>query len=182
MIYVLSVNTFRRIRDSWLVSRNSKEDANLLFPASVFSEHLMVLPGPPLHMQPPASATKNSLGVTNIDYMEIFINLNSSIGKSGNILILLHVTTHVVYSKLSHLTIHCRTKRKCRKSSYGTVTGRSWYNPLGAAGHALRTVYNFEFYPISILVTFSYILQGIYVCLRVFGSSSRDVGKLRCAT
>ncbi|CAN7110837.1 unnamed protein product, partial [Brassica rapa subsp. narinosa] len=63
-----------------LVSRNSKEDANLLFPASVFSEHLMVLPGPPLHMQPPASATKNSLGVTNIDYMEIFINLNSSIG------------------------------------------------------------------------------------------------------
>ncbi|RID79700.1 hypothetical protein BRARA_A02414 [Brassica rapa] len=35
-------------------------------------------------MQPPASATKNSLRVTNIDYMEIFINLNSSIGPKGS--------------------------------------------------------------------------------------------------
>ncbi|CAN6989547.1 unnamed protein product [Brassica rapa subsp. trilocularis] len=96
----------------------------------------MVLPGPPLHMQPPASATKNSLGVTNIDYMEIFINLNSSIGPKGS----------------AERAVINWTKRKCRKSSYVTVTGRSWYNPLGAAGHALRTV------------------------------SSRDVGKLGCAT
>ncbi|RID79699.1 hypothetical protein BRARA_A02414 [Brassica rapa] len=58
-------------------------------------------------MQPPASATKNSLRVTNIDYMEIFINLNSSIGPKGS---------------AERAVINW----KCRKSSYGTVTGRSW--------------------------------------------------------
>lgn len=93
----------------------------------------------PCRLRPPASATNNSLRATKYCLYGDIHQPKLISGKSEDVLILLfHVSTHVVYSQLNHLTIHSMTKRKCRKSSYSTIIGRSCVTLLEQQGMLLE--------------------------------------------